>query len=103
MQSFSAALPHLAMSLADLHAARGGNTPAFVKSQVGGGRGGPCWGLRQHGATALARPTPGATDNVSLLFSLLSPPPLPPPQYYFNTLLSLKDEMVQLGEQLGKP
>ena len=30
-------------------------------------------------------------------------PPLPPshPQYYFNTLLSLKDELAQLGDQLG--
>lgn len=41
MQHFSAGLPHLAMALADLHLARGGGDPVFVKSQVGGRQG---WG-----------------------------------------------------------
>lgn len=36
MQHFGASLPHLAMALADLHLARGGDDPLFVKGQVGG-------------------------------------------------------------------
>lgn len=35
MQHYSACLPHLAMALADMHLARGGDDPTFVKSQVG--------------------------------------------------------------------
>ncbi|PSC76026.1 hypothetical protein C2E20_0200 [Micractinium conductrix] len=56
MQHFGASLPHLAMALADLHLARGGGDPLFVKSQ-----------------------------------------------YFFNTLLQMKDEMFQLGERLVEP
>lgn len=37
MQHLSASLPHLAMSLADMHLGRGGDDPLFVKSQVSAG------------------------------------------------------------------
>ena len=49
MQHFAAGLPHLAMALADLHLARGGGDPAFVKCQVQRAVG---WGPGQQAAAA---------------------------------------------------
>lgn len=101
MQHFIASLPHLAMALADMHLNLGGGSPLFVKSQVGaaGGTraehvGGRCQeGRRLRNVVFLA---PAHRSQPCL------PPHTPPctPQYFFNTLLQLKDEMGQLGERL---
>ena len=96
MQHFAAGLPNLAMALADMHLARGGEDPIFIKSQVGSLDGlhcVACAATHVAGKPTLLRCAPPMALNCCLPLS-------PCLQYYFNALLQLKDEMSQLAERL---